>query len=401
MPPALVGHLLLANHTRTDLGDVLGLRQRYGSVPVHMPVSGLGEGFDELREDRQTCVIRHAYRPDLDQLRVIPVDVRVDLLDPDSTNDAYISEAFDTIRRPPHGMTQQVSFRSHLILRVVVRATVPKADGEREPSPEVAKMSLCWPTITSLRAVRLRVQDEDGDEEAPIRYNPLTRSIEWSDVAMSALDTEDDSDTRTYRSDAMFVLVEQPGELYRQESIEGTVEVRIDDYLLSGVEARFANAVGRLDADVQPEHVTYLDADVKLILDDAFAKRMVSPYQHLHFDEIIPDRMRINDIEAALNDRGFDVEVSGADDKVTHLRAERSEGATRMVLWLQVEGKEFETEREIRRPGGLTHTTKIKSGELKVFIRGSFQRDSLQVIREMNALQLALRERFSRLRANH
>lgn len=397
---ALIGHLLLTNYNRTDLSDVLALRQRYGSVPIHVPINGLGteDDLEELQADQQRCVISYDYAADTEQLRVIPIDLKVDLLDPDSI-DSHRTDAVTNIdiRNPPPGMTQQVSFRPYLILSVVVRAIVPKVEGWESLRPEVANVSLRWPTITSLRAVNLEV----NDHPAPIRYNPLTRSIEWAGVSMSVGDTSDDNDTLIYQSEPMLVLIEQPGELYQQDSIEGSVEVRIDDYLLSGVEAKLANGIGRLDDDDQPERVTYLKADVKLILDDAFAKRMVSPYQHLYFDEIIPDSMRIDDIEAALKDRGFNVKVGDTSNlNPIHLLAERSEGPKKMVLWLQVQGQKFQTERENKRPGGHTYKSIFESGELKVFIRGSFRRDSLEVTREMNALQQALRERFDRLRSN-
>jgi hypothetical protein len=343
LPPALVGHLLLANYNRTDLGDVLGLRQRYGSVPVRVPVSDLGTDDDRslLFADEQTCVISHDYRPDRDQLRVVPLDVKMDLFDPDSI-DSY---RYSTTSGIAFGsgwpdMTQQVSFRSHLILRVAVKATLPKVDGWRELRPEVEKVSLGWPTITSLRAVKLQI----GDGEKPIRYNPLTRAIEWSGVEMSVLEpVSEDSDTLTYCSDPMFIVIEQPGELYQQDSLAGTVEVRIEDYLLSGVEARYANGIGRVVRRHEPERVTVLNAEMTLILDDAFAKRMVSPYQHLYFDEVIPDSKRIDDIEAALKDRGFEVNVVSNNPDLARLQASRSEGPNKMVLWLEVHGTRFTT----------------------------------------------------------
>jgi hypothetical protein len=50
-------------------------------------------------------------------------------------------------------------------------------------------------------------------------------------------------------------------------------------------------------------------------------------------------------------------------------------------------------------PGGHTYKSTLDSGELKVYIRGSLERDSRELTREMNALQHSLRERFDRLRA--
>jgi hypothetical protein len=42
----------------------------------------------------------------------------------------------------------------------------------------VARLSLHWPTITSLGALRLRI----GLEDAPVTYDPVARSIQWEDV---------------------------------------------------------------------------------------------------------------------------------------------------------------------------------------------------------------------------
>ena len=69
-----------------------------------------------------------------------------------------------------------------------------------------------------------------------------------------------------------------------------------------------------------------------------------------------------------------------------------------MDLWIFVEGRRFDTEREIAMAGGITHKTKLESGELRHFIRGTLARDSTELTREMNELQRSLRERYYRVR---
>jgi hypothetical protein len=70
-----------------------------------------------------------------------------------------------------------------------------------------------------------------------------------------------------------------------------------------------------------------------------------------------------------------------------------------MQMWLFIEGKRYTTERQTEVPGGQTFTSTFESGELKVYMRGELPSDSRGLTEEMNALQMALRDRFERLRA--
>jgi hypothetical protein len=397
---ALVGHLLLENHGKTNLGDVLDMRNGYDSVPILVPVSG-PDGPAELNADRQTCVIEYDYEPS--PARIIPIDVDVDLLDPDSidspsTDQLTEEERTKVVAALPPKMTMQVSFRSYLVLRMKVRVIVPRKPADGILNPKVAHVSLDWPTITSLRALHLKINSLD----APVRYNPLTQSIEWHDVEMHHVAAPGDSDMQTFTSDTMILLIEQPGELYEQPSLDGRVEVEIPNYLLSGVEARLSNAVGELPGGEQPESGSHVVTDLHLILDDAFAKRTLTPYQHLHFDEVIPGEARISDIVSALEDRGFGVQDYGVREEGRFLRACRSEGPDELELLLLIAGKTYQTERENKLPGGgQTFKSILNSGELEMFILGSLRRDSRELTHEMNALQRNLRERFVRLKAKH
>jgi hypothetical protein len=123
--------------------------------------------------------------------------------------------------------------------------------------------------------------------------------------------------------------------------------------------------------------------------------------QQLHFDEVIPSEMRIDDIKTALENLGFRVvdpwPNRGPEDR--WLWAERAEGPDTLRLDLYVEGKRHKARRQRRVPGGVTYRTDLDSGELRIYIYGALPRDSQQVVQEMNALRRALRERFDRLPA--
>lgn len=395
---AVIGHLAFTGHQHTDLGAVLGLDDSYGALPIEIPIVGRDApgGWHELRRDRQAGVIWHEYRPDPGLLEVYPVKVQIDLLDPDTLGGAITTQdAPDLVH-----VSQQPNFRPFLWLRVRVALTIPWRSDRPEPSPVINRISLDWPTITSLHVLKVEEPDAAGGER-PITYNPVARTIEWRDVPMRANDQRRDDELR-FISDAMVVSIRQPGELYRQPSLDGAVEIEIPDYLLSGMRTRLFDCAGRLVDDRLRER-SKLTSRVHVILGEAFARRKLMPHQHLHFDEVIPEQGRIADIENALADRGFDVtfremsEPGGASR--WHGRAKRAEGPETMNLIILVEGSHHETERTVHKPGGHSYTSKLPSGELKVFMYGELPRASRAVTREMNALHAAVRDRFDRIRA--
>jgi hypothetical protein len=397
---AVIGHLVFTGHQHTDLGTVLGIDDSYGSLPIELPVTGPDApgGRHELRRDRHAGVIWHEYRPEPDLLEVVPVKVRVDLLDPDTLESTITAEDLPEFVN----VAQQPNFRPYLWLRVRVVLVIPWQDGRPEPEPVIGRIALDWPTITSLHDLEVKQHGAESTKQ-PITYNPVDRTIEWRDVPMRVdKDNQRRDDELCFVSDAMVVSIRQPGELYRQPSLDGTVEIEIPDYLLSGMRTRLFDSVGRLAADGHEER-SRLTSRVHLILGEAFARRMLKPHQHLHFDEVIPEGARIADIENALTDRGFEVtfiDKSEADGlRQWRGKASRAEGPEKMSLTLYIEGSNHETERTVHKPGGHTYTSKLPSGELKVFMYGELPRASRAVTREMNALHAAVRDRFDRIRA--
>jgi hypothetical protein len=131
-----------------------------------------------------------------------------------------------------------------------------------------------------------------------------------------------------------------------------------------------------------------------------------SPYQSFHFDEIIPDDLRVADIATALGDQRFDVKrvnlagVKGKGGLRHFLFAVRTEGPDTMALWVFVHGHRHTTERQSEQSGGLIYTSTFDSGDLGIIVYGWVRRDTRDLIREINELQLALRDRFRRLKAH-
>jgi hypothetical protein len=393
---ALVGHLALNGYARTDLDSRLGLSETYGSIPIQVSVRANPDSGqpDCLIADRWTCVISYDYQPRADQREVIPTTVRITLLDPDSSG--WAPQEGETAAGAGEGtITQHVSFRAELLLRMTVELHV-SGESEQGPCAKVTRVTLDWPTITSLRSLSLNV----NGKHHPVRYNPEWRRLEWADVPMTLSDEQTAGGMHTYTSGTMELSIPQPGELYQEQSLKGSVEVEVDR-LLSGMDARLYRATGSIQRLCKPELASHVSANFQLILGDAFARRILSPYQQLHFDEVIPSEMRISDIRTALASRGFAVTdpwpERGPENR--WLWARRAEGPDTMLLALYVEGRRHKARRDRRVPGGVTYRSNLDSGEIRIYIRGQLPRDSQPVIHEINALRAALRERFDHLPA--
>lgn len=399
---ALIGHLALNGYGRTDLENVLSLNSRYGSVPLRIPVSGGAlAGMSDLCDDRHACVIKFDYAPELPEWT--PVDIEMELLDEDMFElPDFASPQMKAVAMSETSVAQiaqQVSFRRNLLLMIRVRLHLDSDLASKELSPKVTRVSIGWPTVTSFRKLHFRAGDTTPEHEMRITYDPATRSLRLPGVKMETSERSLSNNLQTYVSQSMFLLVDQPGELYQQDSLDGQVEVEVPGGLLSGVQARVYDGNGRLQPESAVKSSTRIVVNYKLILDDAFSRRTRSPYQHLHFSGVIPEPMRVMDIETALADRGFRIReeesVRFSDNPLKHfIVARRPEGPDTMQLWVLVEGKRFQAERQTQLPGDHLYKKIVESGELKLYIRGQLPGDSSKIIQEMNALQLALRDRF-------
>jgi hypothetical protein len=320
---------------------------------------------------------------------------------------------------------KQPRFEPGLTLRIVVKLTVPVGKNRRSAlKPLVTRVAIGWPAITSLRTLQLRgPKDGDGSQESagltelPVLYNPFGQCIEWrtcsKGIVLEQTSSTAGGEIRHFESAPMYLSMRQPAVLYAKEELQVQAEIQLDDYLLSGLDARVYDATGYIwqkpPAD-RVTKVTKVHPAATLVLGDAFASREFSPSQHLYFEEVIPDEARVTDIEAALQDRGFHVRRawagrSGAPNEAELastswlLVAHRQHGPDDMVLWILAEGSTFMTERRTEIPGGeVEHLTDLPSGELRLFIRGTLPQDSSELTREINALQSRLREQFSRVR---
>ena len=393
---AIFGFLGLTGHEKTDLSSVLGLEEHH-ALPIRasLPQAADQRQVDPLLADRSACVISHAYRP----TQSLPAaDVLIDIDDPDTSEIPMQSPAHES---DPLPIMRQIDFKPGLSLSMTVQLAVPS--GLDDAVPKVTGVFIGWPTRTSLRSLQLQI----AGKPHTFRYNPERAGgggLEWRDVPMTA-EPNPDGDVRVFRSPRMILSIPRPGELYRQDRLSGEVEVTVDR-LLSGTSARLFDSRGMKCQHPGLETRSVVATEFSVLLEDAFARRMQLPSQQMHFDEVIPDEMRLDDIKTVLRIRGFEVTgpppgttQPGTDSTRWWLLARRPYGPFEMSILLYVEGTRYQTRRERQVPGGMKYETLVDSGELRIYAYGWLPRESEPIVREMNALRQDLHERFDRLPA--
>jgi hypothetical protein len=265
-------------------------------------------------------------------------------------------------------------------------------DSDGNGSPQNGESSDTEPqepesAASSVAAAAEPDQDEDGIEESD----------------EETIDEIEDGAVWRMHSKKMRLHIRQPGQLRNQTDLDGTVEVEVRGSMFSGIEAALFDACGELRPRSAVNTKTKLRLDFRVSLEDEFNRRDVSATQALHFDEVIPTEHRIDDIRAALRDRGFDVKhwVTGDDANSPEwfITAERIEGPSRIRLLIVVRGRRFRTRRRATMPKWHRYTSKIDSGELRMSIYGEVPRNSRELTTEINELRQSLTSRFQHVKA--
>jgi hypothetical protein len=433
---ARIGHLVFTDHQHTNLSEVLMLDGNFGATPLRVPVrSPVLCDQDALVADCDEHRSEIDYVPSPDRPKVLPIALDIQLTDPDHHDLMTSTARLRRMRRErailhlepiAEKIKRFVGFKPYLRLQMRVLVTLPPLKGDDREPPIIRRVGVKIPTVTSLAESSLNLRVDY--HPTTVQHNPENRHLEWFDVEMAAPreeldqperadgdpeDTDDDR-PRRFESPEMVVLFLQPGELFAQRALEAEVEVEVPDELLSGTQARLFDACGNAYGPGPLKVRSILTSRCTVVLHDAFADRLVSPYQSFHFDELIPDTLRIEDIRAALEDQRFSIvnvwpvgEKAAKPGKAAEPRrlrrfvvAERVEGPDTLELWVLVEGRRRATQREARQPGGHRYTSKFDSGDMRIFIRGQVRGNARNLVHEINELQVALRERFRRLKAH-
>ena len=399
---ALIGHLGFQNYQRTNLDSVLQLTAHNDVIPLAIPV--LGEGLtdlDQLHTDRHECRVSHTYKPEPPEVH--PIRVEAFIFDEESLEERGARPDVESKHQDlvVQELYKQAGFSRTLMLRLDVQLHLPDAVSKGGLSPQLKHVRVEWPRSTSHRALTLVIgQDPDGPVNERLVYNPEWGELEWGDLLMWEADKSPGTGLRLYVAPPMWLKIGQPGELYRRETLRGSLTVELPGLLLSGVKPLYFDTLGNQALDNLVELSTTVGLDMAIYLEDRFGVRTLSPYRHLQFEGVILDDMRVQDIVTLLEDRGFEVfkPVELPTDRQGAYRSlitgKKREGAEQMLLWLLADGVMARTKRETKIPGGKTFTTEVDTGSTKIYMRGQLQGDSHRLTTVMNDIQMSLKERL-------
>ena len=388
---ARIGYLGLSDYSKTDLDNRLQLRLNYDTFPIEVPVQGSGlQGRAAVEDDAYICTVAIEYSPEWPE--TVPITLTAKIYDEEWETELDLALGDDESRnRAGRELAQQAWFEHGLVFDFNLGINLPTHAGRGTPA--VDYMALEWPVATSHRSVHLEVDRKDH----LVTYNPERGVIEWRDIPMSSGGNE--TGFLQYRVPPMRLHVLQPGELFRLESLRGEVRIGLSGPVSGLGVTTFAGTGGK--SDIKAKANTTIAADLTLYLEDCFDRRPFSPYQHLQFEGVILDLMRIADIETLLTDQGFRI-VSKVNPEQLDLggttayllTAKRAEGIGEMRLWMLVEGTRSQTVRLKEIPGGETFSTQLETGKMVMYMRGELAGNSERLVGVMNGIQALLKERF-------
>ncbi|MEJ3654506.1 hypothetical protein WEH80_16180 [Actinomycetes bacterium KLBMP 9759] len=409
---AVFGHLALVGYERTDLADLLSLSSASSSVELQVPIRStrlptIGSLNADTAEHRWS--LDYQVRPDT--ASVVPITVHVDISDPGHGDEPFtfdeiagMADSDDFIARVDDAIKQTGGFRPHLTLAITVLLTLPpRRDRNRasDMKPSVRSVRIQLPSGISLPASSVRFGSGWGVADASLHLDGASGRLDWPGPELMGPQGSA-GEPRKFEAERMTLVIEHPGELFRQQALDIDVEVEIPGELLSGTEFRYFDAVG----DTQPlelRSVVTMHSEVQLY--DAFAKRVVTPFQYLVYDEVIPDSLRFTDVRAALVDQRFEIlgeEQLPPTKKRRERRmfvASRTDGPHPLLLVVYVEGHRHPTRRRAQQPAGHRYTTKFESGSLHLYIRGVAYGDTSRIMTEIAMLQRSLGDRFRKMKA--
>lgn len=409
-PPteALIGHLLLDNYDRTDLGSRYDLYNHYGALPLQAPIRGAGlDNLDQLRADRHRASIIFDYMPR--DLAVKPLQVGVQVGDmregiwPDPA--ASPTDILAALKQAAEASETQNDLRfSFRVEAYLTRSALPTA-----LDVTLKKMWLEWPLPLSVDHQVAALLTDQGQATsgtpawtASLRFNLQDNRLEWSGAPLHAASASARPDLTTWVTEPMHLVVRRPADLYFSDVLTGQVELELSGLLLSGVQALYFDGIGRRLDQVKLEKLSRLQVSFKLALSDLLAQREVPHFRQVVVPHVSLRGWRLSELEARLTDSGFHVtrvlqSGPGPNGWLAAFGAEPIAKPQSLQVWVLVDGSRRSLITEETRLGRAAATRSDVSIQLHCLSRG----EHLDTALALNRLQTALTTHFEQMGARH
>jgi|GEM_PF-6875575 len=335
---ARIGYLAFSHHNDIKPTERTNLNLSERALPIDVPICGQGLVSEhDLVDTRYQCVVSESYTPP-DLPIINPIDVQINIFDEESivTNDEFITvyeqdnniptkELFEVLKEffkkdsnflvnnpdltkediaeeLANIIPKQDILQDNLYLDLIVELSLPQHI--KIDSPMLTRMAIEWPVTILDRSMILKIGTTSTLDKSVI-YIPEQGVIEWQNVELQqSTENSSGSNLVKYNTKNMRLLIEHPGELYNKEELKGKVEIKIPQVLAwAGIDYFEANGQ---EGQIDIKQETIMTAELKLNLAYCFSRKMYYPYQHLQFEGVILDDMRIIDITTILKNMGFE-----------------------------------------------------------------------------------------------
>lgn len=394
------GYVGLTKTSFTDLETRTDLSMHHDVLPIDALIRDeriKETNTNSLYDDCNAGQISLEYTPGWPE--TIPLSVKVDIFDEDSIETYLKSLSTDgtgELSSVASEIAKQVSFQQSLFFKFDIGLALPNraAQGFNNKSPKITHMALEWPVATSHRLVRLGIGEQNN---WPVIYNPENGVIEWANIPFDATGKSEGTNLYQYKIPPIHLFIDQPGELYRRKELRGEIQIEIPQPF-SGLHLSYFDALGKL-TKIPIEQRTNLVSKIIVNLEDCFEQKIYSPYQHIQFEGVILDQMRINDIVTLLQDQRFTCRWDNLPTARPSIQqyliiGKRPEGTGELLLGILVEGSRFEATRESEIPGGQKFISNVETGNTTIYMRGQLRGDNKRLLHTMNEIQILLKERF-------
>ncbi len=409
-PPtdALIGHLLLDDYSRTDLGDRFDLFNHYGALSLRAPIRGAGlDDIDPLRADRHRAHIIFDYAPR--DLAVKPLQVAVQVSDwregvwPNPA--ASPTDILSALNQAAEASETQDYLRfSFRVEAYLARSGLPTA-----LDVTVKKMWLEWPLPLSVgHQVATLMTDQAQATSATsawadsLKFNLQENRLEWGGMTLHAATTSARPDLITWVTEPMHLVIRRPADLYFSDVLTGQVELELSGLLLSGVQAIYFDGIGRRLDQVKLEKLSRLHVGFKLVLSDLLAQREVPHFRQVVVPHVSLRGWRLSELEAHLTDSGFHVTRvlqagPGQTGWLAAFGAEPMAKPQSLQVWVVVDGSRRSLVADENRLGRVAAARSDVSIQLHCLSRG----EHLDTALALNRLQTALTSHFERMGVRH
>lgn len=201
---AMIGHLLLLDVREAMRTDVESSAPLPALIPLCIPVRSTelrGEG--DLRSDRRESHLAIDYYPPDPGDYPYPASLTAELFDPDDAPQPVQYPTGARSKKRASELSRQIihqaAFSSGLRLTLRLKLLWPRRTKE-PPNARIKRVSLDWPTITSLSENSLRFSL--GGIPERIQHNPRTRKLECVNIPIEQQRSPDpEPETNTARPD--------------------------------------------------------------------------------------------------------------------------------------------------------------------------------------------------------